>query len=451
MIRNQERYTIIVLLVLSFLAKTSIGQETEWFVLNDFSYVMKANDVVIDDEGSSYVFGEFEKEVQFNSLDSNDLSIHAAAHFRDAFFAKYDRTGQLQFINFIAPLGSNSNYVIPGPLLILNDGRVAALFTATSGYRMTIQGVESEERTSKSSKLCIFNTSGTLDKIMDVPLTYCHFLEQNAAGDLYMMGRKSGYASSQDQQHLVLIKSGKTMAQLIELPKKKIIDAEMFNDKIWILSYEFKESKYYSSRGIYHVETVDANTSAASRKVFQKETGFIDQPYCGFVISGGELRLSMIFEALGTRTIEFDGQSIPLERSKNILIVYDQNGNEVHRTKSNGFARYSRVIGTPDGGYLVSTTVPDTLKIDGRDEISTLRTAMWYSELMHIKLDDMLQVQWIENGGPVSTSHGFICVQKIVNDHLYVVARMTGLGVFDFGERDLEWANGLYIRKIRIQ
>ena len=443
-----ERYILLPFWFIFGVIGISHSQSTAWFALTDYSHLMVPFEIKADSDGNTFVLGEFEKESRFSSADSNDLEVHATAYFREVFLAKYDPDGRLIYVNFIEQSGGSSNSVSSGSLLVLGDGRLAVVFTSVSGVRIhTTDGVQDKQMRS-SSGLCFFDAKGNLEQVIDLPLSYSRFIAKNSSGDIFILGRGSGHYASYSTEYLFMIRRGQTEVTKLTHEFTALSDIRMVNDKIWIAYYEFQEKKYYSRRGTFHFKLIDTYNPDIMVSKFSKATGFMEDPKVSFLESGGKLQISVLIEGRSNGTVEFDGKNVQLEKGRNVLMIYDQNGHQIKTTRNGGFARNTFINGTSDGGYLMTTLAYDTLFLSGRDPIVCLRDAMWEYELFHIKFDNQLRIQWVTKGGGATTHYMHSCALDVVKDQLYVASRLYGYGEFDFGRRDLNWSGGMYVRNI---
>lgn len=445
----QERYTILPALVLVFAAYFSQAQTTEWFVMNDQVGIMTADAIAPDLEGNTYVFGQYQNEAQFNSADTSKLSVTAYARQKEAYLAKYDRSGDLQFVYFVKGSGGSSNYITPGPLTVLADGRVAILFTATSSFELDLSGEKVKGLARTSSVLCIFNTNGALDQMIDVPLTYCHILAQNSQGALYMMGRTNSYSGGGRTQFIAVLDLGATEVRRLDESYPNFEKAMFYKDQIWMLTFEQTETKYNRSRGIYHISTIDAFGTNEVHEKFDKERGFMYSSNMDFLTAGGALQFRVMFQVSGSGTIPFDG-GIEVEKGKSLLLVYDEFGKEVARAISSGFRNGARLDGTDDGGYLLTTLSSDTLTLEGEASIPCTRQEPWTGEMIHVKFDSQMQVEWVQKAGGNSMNSGRMCALAIEGNRFYCAMQMNGTATLDIGERSANWGGAMYVRQVKM-
>ncbi len=440
----QERYKFLLALLLVFVAFFSRAQTTEWIVLNDTDGAMRADAIAADLEGNTYVFGEFQNDAQFNSLDTTKLSVTAFARNKEAYLAKYNNQGDLEFVHFVSGSGQS---IVPGPLTVLKDGRIAALFTSQSGYELDLAGEKIQGAGRMSSVLCIFNQSGELDKKVDVPLSYCHLLAENWQGDLYMMGRGSASRAQARTQYIAVLDYGASEVRTLTQSHENFVRATFYQDQIWLLTFERKETKYKRSSGTYHVSTIDTYGNNEMQSKFDKERGLTSISNIDFVISGGELQLRVLFGSTGTGTLPFDG-GVEVEKGNSPMLVYNRYGKKMARTTSSVFHDFALVNGTDDGGYLVTTICFDTLKVAGVEPTLYQRQEPYTGEMIHIKFDHNLKVEWIQKAGGNTMNFGRVCAITVEGNYFYSGMRMNGTAELDTGEFEPNWSSAVYVRKV---
>lgn len=450
--QSKVRYKVFIIWFILGFITDAVGQRTEWFTMNDCSSLVQPSSVAADNYGNVYVYGQFDQEAVFKSVNPDDKQISAYAPWKQTYLMKYDRNGVLKYINFIPNRGGNSDMTYPGPMKVLNDGRIAVIVYCNSTFAVVDQLQTTEFRSYKAGHLLIFNDAGVLSEYIDLPLSHCSYLEQTEFGDIYVMGRPKGYRSSYRNTELYLIPNGRNKAEKVEVDlKNEGTVAYYYNYKLWLLTFEAKPAVKYRKLGTYTLNALRPGTSGVMDEVFQKDFYGFSSIKPSFTVSGNALNVSFLIDAAGPNSLEIDGVAVPMESRIRQLIVYDANGAEKARTQFNAVAGSDYLAGTSDGGYIFQASAYDTLKMEGYPEIPCNRIAPFKYELFYIKLNSALRVEWTLKGGGVPDNFYSNSVFALKGKELYSVSRLLDFGEFDFGRREVDWRFGMYVRKISLE
>jgi hypothetical protein len=443
-----QKNFIFFLIVLKF-PFAVFCQQADWFVLNDASHMFTPQFLEVDAAENSYVVGGYTGEAMFRSAQPEGKTFHTytSEHWKKTFLAKYDASGEFQWLVKIRGTGSNSNYADPRAFRILSDGRLVLAAYTNSG--ITVEDLSSEKQKTKGyqqMQLLYFTAEGKFLSAQNVPIKHIMKLVEGPAGSLYMLGQKTGY--NPNPRGIFVLKAGEKEIQRIPLPMIPINDFELHEGKLWFLTVEEKRTNRYQKRqtiGFYEVHEHNATVDWEPNFTLSLASYLDSRP--SLIKTGNQVQLSLSLRKDKNALFQLNDEGKNLFDMQ-ALLLYNSGGERIQLLDLNNLSASNLYIqGRKAGGYFWIAQPNGNFKVPGRDSIRINQSHPHERSQMILQFDEEMQVQNYLFGGAVSV-HGPPCAIHEENERIFFSSRLFNRITIGDQTYELNWRSGFYLFKL---
>jgi hypothetical protein len=446
----RESYGLLLLFFFLLFSTITNGQKTAWFAPQNSSGSVQVDALTNDSQRNVYTLGKFTGHFNLNSAigQPETINAYASSSMPRVFLSKHDPNGKLCFLVEIDSRYGNAQLPYGKDVRELNNGSIAVLLRMAGDY--AIIDARSDTTTIRRPKPCsllLFSKEGIFQKSYDLPVDHASEIIETPNGDLYFLGIESSYVYGNTQK-ICKIDRFTDIPERIALKLPNVRQLYFYGGQLWAVSFEQIETKRYLSAGVFSVGTISFQDNSISPR-FKKEIGPCRSSSGKLIESGGQLKFMLHIKSSQASPVAINGQELVGSKEGGI-IIFNQFG-VLEQARS--FSPYHLNIdlkGSADGGYLMQATVFDTLTWHGAEPILVPKHRPYIGELIFLKLNFDLSVDWYFMGGgsnPSSTSPPSIYTENSI----YMASQLIDFGMFDFGKYTSAWKSMVYIRKVDLQ
>lgn len=444
-----NHYYLILLLSL-LLGSSVFSQTTDWFVINNCSYLINGSAADTDNQGNLYVTGTYKGEVLFKSQKESGkvYQNYASTSRQEPFLIKYDSVGNIKLNIHTKNYSGKAIYTVS--LNVLPSGKIAWVIRVDGQYAIVDKNNEEFPfRANGQSVLVLLSPSGEVLSQTAIPFDYCYKVFELDNDQFVLFGRAK--RSRKNEVYLFnnsTLESKQVFNELSDLYAVSISDIRLF-----VLSMKVNRSRNEANGAEIRLYSNELDQLEKSPDLLFTKTQ--RGPGLGrlwLFSKGDQIDLFVSLALRKDAQVSIDTSNFKTDKGEMMLLRLDEQGDITGKvsmnTRLNG--SYNTMMKQDDsGGYYLLTPVMEEFKIGGQGISKTVpKHGDFIHELVLFKFDENLNYKWdYMLGGTASNYHHSFIIPN--ENGLYYATDLLDFVTIDDIYHELDWRAGLLLGKIK--